>query len=191
MQIRVGCTFQYNSPASVPMVFTVRPGNFDQHTVMTEKHQITPDLPLEEYLDQFGNRVWRLMAPMGPMEVNYDAIVEVPSTPDLTLPDLPQTPIEFLPYDVLPYTLASRYCESDLFTNDAWQLFGNVREGWPRVQAICDWTHSNIVYGIGSTSTTSAYQAYQARRGVCRDFAHIGISFCRALNIPARYVYGY
>jgi transglutaminase-like putative cysteine protease len=173
------------------MIFIVRPNSYDRHRVVNETYRIQPEVPVEDYLDHFGNRAWRLVAPVGSLTVDYDAIVEVPSTPDLVLPDLPQVAIEQLPYDVLPYTLPSRYCDSDRFTDEAWRLFSNTLEGWPRVQAICDWIHAEITYGIGSTSHTSGYEAYQARRGVCRDFAHIGICFCRALNIPARYVYGY
>jgi transglutaminase-like putative cysteine protease len=173
------------------MVFIVRPGQYEQHRLLNELHQVSPQVAVEDYVDHFGNRVWRLMAPIGLLQVEYNALVEILPTPDLVLPHLPQTPVEQLPYDVLPYTLPSRYCESDLFTDDAWQLFGSALEGWPRVQAICDWIHTEISYGIGSTSHTSGYQAYQERRGICRDFAHLGICFCRALNIPARYVYGY
>jgi transglutaminase-like putative cysteine protease len=99
--------------------------------------------------------------------------------------------VELLPYDVLPYTLPSRYCDSDLLIDDAWHMFGATSPGWARVQAVCDWVHREITYGAGSTAHTTGYQAYQQRRGVCRDFAHIAISLCRALNIPARYVCGY
>lgn len=92
---------------------------------------------------------------------------------------------------MLIYTLPSRHCPSDLFINDAWQLFGQLEGGWAQVQAVCDWLYSNITYGVGSISTTTGWDAYQQRRGVCRDFAHLGVSFCRALNFPARYVCGY
>lgn len=173
------------------MIFVVRPCEYDRHRLLDEVRRVTPDIPITDYIDQFGNCLWRLVAPVGRLEVHYAALVMVPPTPDLVLPDLPQTPVEHLPYDVLPYTLPSRYCESDLFANDAWQLFGDTLAGWSRVQAICDWIFTHITYGDGSTAQTSGYQAYQQRRGVCRDFAHIAISFCRALNIPARYVYGY
>jgi transglutaminase-like putative cysteine protease len=173
------------------MLFTVRPGYFDQHHLLEERQQITPGLPVEDYLDQFGNRVWRLVAPQGLFQLEYDAVVEVESTPDLVLSHLRQTPVQELPYDVLPYTLPSRYCDSDYFIHDAWRLFGSVPAGWLCVQAICDWIHREIVYGNGSTVHTSGYHAYQQRCGVCRDFAHIAICFCRALNIPARYVCGY
>jgi transglutaminase-like putative cysteine protease len=191
MQVRIGCAFQYDSPGPAPMIFIVRAGNYEQYRLVNEAHQVTPAMPIEDYVDHFGNRAWRLVAPVGSLELEYNAIVEVSSSPDLVLPNLWQTPVERLPYDVLPYTLPSRYCDSDYFTEDAWQLFGMTAEGWPRVQAICDWIHREITYGVDSTSHTSGYQAYLQRGGVCRDFAHIGICFCRALNIPARYVYGY
>ncbi len=191
MHVKVGCTFIYDSPSPTPMVFTVRPYAYDRHQMLEEMRLVTPSVPVEEYMDHFGNGAWRLMAPVGQMQLQYDAIVEVTPEPDLVLPDILQTPVEYLPYDVLTYTLPSRYCESDLFSDDAWQLFGNTVAGWARVQAICDWIHTHITYSIGSTVHTSGYQAYQERRGVCRDFAHIAVSFCRALNIPARYVYGY
>jgi transglutaminase-like putative cysteine protease len=96
-----------------------------------------------------------------------------------------------LPDEVLLYTLSSRYCQLESFSDDAWKLFGNIRSGWEQVQAISDWLHENIRYEPGSISTTTSHEAYAQRRGVCRDFAHLGIVFCRALNIPARYVCGY
>jgi transglutaminase-like putative cysteine protease len=142
-------------------------------------------------VDAFGNHVWRLTAPAGELRLRCDALAEVPPTPDPACSHLPGTPVEELPDDTLVYTLPSRYCPSDLMTDDAARLFGATPDGGARVQAICDWTHANIAYQIGSTSATSGYEAYQQRQGVCRDFAHIGIIFCRALNIPARYVCGY
>lgn len=126
------------------------------------------------------------------MQIRYDAIAEVPDAPDPVLADLPGTFIDAVPDDVLIYTLPSRHCQSDLVIDDAWRLFSDAPDGWARVQAICDWAHQNIQYGYGnSISTTSGYDAYQQRRGVCRDFAHIGVMFCRAMNIPARYACGY
>ncbi len=126
------------------------------------------------------------------MQIRYDAIAEVPPAPDPALAELPGTLVDDLPDDVLMYTLPSRHCQSDLVIDEAWRLFGDVPDGSARVQAICDWVHQNIEYGYGnSTSTTSGYEAYQQRRGVCRDFAHIAVMFCRAMNIPARYVCGY
>jgi len=191
MQVKLGCTFTYYSPQLTPMIFVVRPSDHDRHRLLGEDRRVTPETFVETYIDHFGNSAWRLVAPPGLLEVRYSALVDVPPMPDPAFPHLLQTPVEKLPYDVVPYTMPSRYCESDLFINDAWQMFGGIQPGWASVQAICDWVHTNITYGVGSTAQTSGYQAYLNRWGVCRDFAHIAISFCRAMNIPARYVCGY
>jgi hypothetical protein len=113
--LRVGCVFEYQLPQLTPMVFIVRPAAYDRHRVLEEERRVTPDIPVVEHIDQFGNCVWRLLAPPGQLQLSYTARVEVPSAPDLLLPDLAQTMVDQLPYDVLPYTLPSRYCESDLF----------------------------------------------------------------------------
>jgi transglutaminase-like putative cysteine protease len=151
-----------------------------------------PDVPIHEYIDVYGNHVWRWTAPEGQLCLRYDSIADVLPTADPSLHDLPGTLVGELPDEVLVYTLPSRHCQSDLVIDAAWELFGNAPDGSARVQAICDWTHTNIEYGYGnSVATTSGYEAYQQRRGVCRDFAHIAMMFCRAMNIPARYVCGY
>ncbi|MBX3065221.1 MAG: transglutaminase family protein [Anaerolineae bacterium] len=159
--------------------------------LIAERRLMQPEVPIREYIDGFGNQIWRIVAPAGRLQISYDAIAAVSPYPDLVIPDLPKTPVEALPDDVLIYTLPSRHCPSDLFISDAWALFGNIEGGWAQVQAVCDWLHSNISYGKGSTSITSAWDAYQQQCGVCRDFAHLGVAFCRALNFPARYVCGY
>jgi transglutaminase-like putative cysteine protease len=125
------------------------------------------------------------------LHVRYDAVVEVPAPPDPTLPHLDITPVDELPGEIISYLWPTRYCPSDLMIVDSWNLFGHTAPGWERVQAVCDWMHQNIQYGTGSTSATDALEVYQQRRGVCRDFAHLAVTFCRALNIPARYVCGY
>ncbi len=191
MRVRVGCEFFYELPAPTPMLFIVRPRQCDLHRLLDESRTIAPEVPLHDFVDVFGNCVWRLKAPVGQLRLRYDAVAEVPPTPDPLCAHLPATAIEELPDDTLVYTLPSRYCPSDLIADDAARLFGDTLDGGVRVQAICDWTHANINYHAGSTSATSGYEAYQQRQGVCRDFAHIGILFCRALNIPARYVCGY
>jgi transglutaminase-like putative cysteine protease len=159
--------------------------------MIEEKRKISPFVPIHNYFDAYGNDVWRMFAPEGTIQIEYNALVATPSTPDLVFPDLPKTPIENLANDVIVYTLPSRLCPSDMFLDVAWQLFGHVQGGWAQVQAICDWIHSNILYAPNSTSSTTAWDTYQQRQGVCRDFAHLGMAFCRALNFPARYVSGY
>lgn len=191
MRVRVGCRIVYESPFPTPMMLVVRPYQEYHHRLIEEQRTISTE-PVHEYVDSFGNQIWRLVAPVGPLEIIYDALADVPPTPDPVLLTLPKTPVEELPDEVLIYTLPSRHCPSDLFIADAWQLFGHIEDGWAQVQAVCDWLHTNIVYGKdSSTSSTTGWDAYQARRGVCRDFAHLGVSFCRALNFPARYVCGY
>ena len=144
------------------------------------------------YFDQFGNRCVRFTAPAGPFTMRYDAVIEDPGTPDMQDPDAGEVPIAQLPDDVLVYLLGSRYCETDHMSQTAWDLFGHVRPGWERVQAICDFVHNRLSFGYGyARSTRTAAQAFDERVGVCRDFAHLAITLCRAMNIPARYVNGY
>src|SRR5262245_46083855 len=182
MRVRVGCEFIVDSTVPTPTAGIIRPRDRGWHTLLQERRSLEPDILLYEYIDGFGNHVWRWTAPEGPMRIRYDAIAEVPPTADPLLVDLPGTPVSELPDEVLAYTLPSRHCQSDLMIDAAWQLFGDVPDGSARVQAICDWAHTNIEYGYGnSTSTTSGYEAYQQRRGVCRDFAHIAVMFCRAM----------
>jgi transglutaminase-like putative cysteine protease len=189
--VSVGCDFVYESEYPTPMMMIVRPQVSPALRLLEESRLIEPQVPIDEYIDGFGNCVWRLVAPAGTLHVRYDAIAEVMAAPDPLLPDLPRTPVERLPGEVLVYTLPSRHCQSDLFIGDAWRMFGDVAGGWEQVQAVCDWIHTNIAYGKGSTSDTSSDEVYRQRRGVCRDFAHLAVTFCRALNIPARYVCGY
>lgn len=191
MRVRVGFEFVLESSAPTPTAAIVRPRQVDLHRLIDERRVVTPALPIHSYCDGFDNEVWRWTAPAGEMRVRYEALVEVMPTPDPFLPDLPGTTVDQLPDELLLYTLPSRYCPSDLILAEAWRLFQETPDGWMRVQAICDWIHSNITYGYGSSASTSGYDTYQSRQGVCRDFAHIAVMFCRAMNIPARYVCGF
>jgi transglutaminase-like putative cysteine protease len=189
---RVGCEFTFEGEWETPMILIVRAQPKYHHRVVDEYRVLEPDVPVEEYTDMFGNLVWRLVAPAGRLRVRYDALVEVPAGPDPVLPELPKARVEEIPGPLLTYTLPSRYCQSDLFIGDAWDLFGHVQGGWAQVQAICDWIHDHITYKKSSSvSTTTVREIYEQRAGVCRDFAHLGVTLCRALNIPARYVCGY
>jgi len=192
VRIRVGCEFQYESDAPVPAVMLVRARADGSHRTVYESRWLEPALPLREYQDSFGNPCWRVTFPAGVSTLRYDAVVDVDDEPDPTVPGAVLTPVSELPDDALLFTLASRYVESDLLADDAWALFGQTPATWARVQAVCDWVHTNIRYETGSSAPhLSARDVYASRVGVCRDFALLSVAFCRALNIPARYTFGY
>jgi transglutaminase-like putative cysteine protease len=192
LQLRVGCEFEFESDFPVPMLMLVRPRADGEHRVLFESRWLRPELPLHEYVDSFGNTCWRFTAPGGSVTIRYDACVEVDSEPDPVVAHAEQLAVQDLPDDVLVFTLPSRYIESDLLAETAWELFGQSPLGWARVQAVCDWVHQNVRFETGSSTTaTSAVDIYEQRAGVCRDFALLSVAFCRALNIPARYTFGY
>ena len=159
--------------------------------VTQERLTITPSMKVRTFNDQrTGNRFIRLDAPKGVLSLNYRAMVEL-NTPPVPL-HLDESPVTAVPDDALRYLMPSRYCESDVMSRAAQQLFGNLSPGMSRVRAIEDWIYDSINYLPGfSNSTTTAQEVFVQRAGVCRDFAHLGITFCRALNIPARLVVGY
>ena len=165
---------------------------FDEgHRVVSERLSITPSVKVRTFFDERnGNRFVRLDAPKGQLSVNYHANVELISTP---VPlQLDEALVTAVPDDVLRYLMPSRYCESDILSRASQQLFGHLPHGLSRVRAIENWIHDSIYYMPGfSNSTTTAQEVFVQRAGVCRDFAHLGITFCRALNIPARLVVGY
>lgn len=192
MRVRVGCELVYESPQGAHMMATVQPrAESRYHKLVTSQRRIEPQNIMRSYTDGFGNEVWRIDAQSGTLKIYQDAVAEVPPTPDEVLPNAPKIPVENLPDEVMVYTLPSRYCQIEHFIGDAWDMFGHIQGGWAQVQAVCDWLHENVTYTAGSTPTTSSFEAYEERVGVCRDFAHLGIVFCRSLNIPARYVSGF
>jgi transglutaminase-like putative cysteine protease len=190
LAIRVGCEFVYETDFATPAVLMVRPE--DAARVRTEQWAIDPAAGAHDYRDLYGNVCRRLTFMPGRTTVRYDAVVEVPPTPADTDWSAQEVPVEQLPDDTLVFTLPSRLCPSDLIADRAWQLFGGVAPGWGRVQAICDWAHANLAFSYGTSRPhTTAADVLEAGIGVCRDFAQVSVSFCRALNIPARYVFGY
>jgi transglutaminase-like putative cysteine protease len=192
MRIRVGCEFDYVSEAAVPMLMMVRAQPDGGHRTLYESRWTEPEIVVREYVDAFENRCWRFTAPAGSFRIRYDAVVATSGEPDLVVPDAPLVPVEDLPDAALVFTLASRYIQSDLLVSKAWELFGSTPPTWERVQAVCDWVHTNITYGTaGNSPTITALDVFERRIGVCRDFALLAIAFCRALNIPARYTFGY
>jgi transglutaminase-like putative cysteine protease len=192
MHIRVGCEFTYEANGPTPTVLLVQPHPDAEQKLLREVWKFTPHLDMHSYLDVFDNVCQRVLLNRGEHVLTYDALVEVTDEWDAFAPDAVQTPVENLPDEVLVYTLPSRFCLSDVLANTAWQLFGNTTPGWSRVQTICDWVHNHIRFQYGSsTSLTTAVDVFEKRVGVCRDFTHLAVTFCRALNIPTRYVFGY
>ena len=190
--LKAGCEFVYQAEWPTPTVMQVEPYRTGLHRILQETWETTPYIPSREYTDSYGNRCRRLILPRGTTTLRYDALIEIPAAPDEIDPTARQLPVEELPDETLLFTLPSRYCLSDQLSDVAWQQFGASTPGWERVQAICDWIHKNISYTSGSsTPLTTAFDVYQQREGICRDFAHMGVTLCRAMNIPARYVFGY
>ena len=193
MRLRVGYEFKYSFPQPTPCILTLnlhhsRNGDleFPDHIV------VTPSTPLSGYRDGYGNWCSRIVAPAGPVRISTSAVVRDSGQRDPVAPGARQVPVENLPDDVLIFLLASRFCESDKLLDMSWQLFGKEKPGWARVQAICDFVHDRIAFSYQSARPTrTAAEAYQEGIGVCRDYAHLAIAFCRALNIPARYCTGY
>jgi len=191
MRLRVGCAFEYDTAWATPAVMLVQPHPDNPSPVVQESWTAEPLLDSHEYRDSFDNRCRRFTLPSGTTTLRYDALVDISDEPDEVEPTATQFAVEDLPDDVLVYTLASRYCLSDALSATAWHLFGESPLGWARVQAVCDWLNQHIRYGLYSTPLTTAVDVYVAQGGMCRDFAHLAVTFCRALNIPARYVFGY
>jgi transglutaminase-like putative cysteine protease len=151
-----------------------------------------PEIATSTYLDTFGNTVRRFIAPAGDLTLSRDAIIEDSGVPDAIEEDAKEVPVEQLPNDTLVFLLGSRYCETDKLANIAWQLFGSKPPGWRRVRAICDFVCDRLTFGYEHACTTrTAFEAYVERKGVCRDFAHLAVAFCRCMNIPARYANGF
>ena len=191
-QVRVGCEFRYTAEVETGAVFQVQPSGAAPATVLRHSWKTLPAADRHGYTDLYGNDCQRLNLPVGDTTLRYDAAVTVPdATEDVDL-DAAEVPAAQLPDDVLVYTLPSRYCLPDVLGDQAWRLFGGEKPGYLRVQAICEHVHGHLRFSYGSsTPSTTAADAYAAGYGVCRDFAHVAISFCRALSIPARYAFGY
>jgi transglutaminase-like putative cysteine protease len=192
LHVRVGCEFRYAPSLETAAVFVVRPGAGGQYAVVSESWKTEPALAWHDYRDVYGNECRRVTMSPGPFTLRYDALVETTPALDPIVPDAIAHPASALPDDTLMYTLPSRFCLSDALAPVALEQFGNCEPGWATVQAICDFVHDHLVFGYGwSGPMTTAVDAYENRRGVCRDFAHLAITFCRAMNIPARYAFGY
>ena len=190
---RVGYDIQFEIPAPVSIValLNVHPSRVADLRAPDEL-RIEPAVPVENYIDSFGNRCSRFMAQAGALHLRNTTLIWDSGTADPVNPDAREIPVQELPHEILGYLLNSRYCEVDRFSTIALELFGALPRGWSRVQAVCDWVHSRVTFGYEyARSTKSALDVYTERFGVCRDFQHLAITLCRALNIPARYATGY
>jgi transglutaminase-like putative cysteine protease len=192
LTVRVGCNLSYDTPVPTAGLFVLRPRLEGRVLVMQEKLSFGIGQPSYEFQDSHGNITYRSTLMPGRNDIRHDALVAVSSEPDTRAVRGRLLPVGELPSELLRYTLPSRYCDSDKLMDFAWQQFGQVPHGLPRVQAICDWVHRHIEYRFGSgRPDLSASEVIARRHGVCRDFAHAAIALCRAFNLPARYVTGH
>jgi transglutaminase-like putative cysteine protease len=193
MFIRLGYDLQFDIPAPVAMIALLnvhpsRRADLREPDVLQTNAQV----PIEIYEDVFGNSCARFLAPAGLLHMSNSTLIEDSGEPDPVDFTAEQLPVEKLPTDVIGFLLSSRYCQVDQLLNTAGELFTATPPGWARVQAICDWVNHSVTFGYNfARSTKTALDVYTERTGVCRDFQHLCITFCRAMNIPARYVAGY
>jgi len=193
MLIRLGYELQFEIPAKVSILamLYVHPSRVPG-LLEPDEMALDPALPIEDYTDSFGNRVARFTAPAGTLRLSGNTLIDDPGTTDPVKADAKEHPVEELPHGVLKFLLNSRYCEVDRLSATAAELFGWMTPGWGRVQAICDWVHNKVTFGYHhARPSKTALDVYTERVGVCRDYQHLAITFCRALNIPARYATGY
>jgi transglutaminase-like putative cysteine protease len=193
VQIKVGYSIAYECPAPTPTLLALKLHPSRRADLLTpEVLTFSPPVDTWDYLDSFGNVCTRLTAPAGRLTISTEFEVYDSGLPDHVPHEALQHDIKDLPDDTLLFLLGSRYCETDLLSNEAWRLFGQMQPGWPRVQAILDFVHNHISFNYAQANRTrTAFGAYQEWVGVGRDFTHLAVTFCRCMNIPARYCTGY
>jgi len=193
MHIRVGYDIVHDCAGPTPMMLllSLRPERMID-LVTPQVMRLEPDIPSRTYVDRFGNLVTRVLAPPGPFRVAADYVVSDSGRPDQPAPEAIQHAVDDLPSELLLFLLGSRYCETDRLSEPAWALFGGTPPGWKRVEAISEWVNERITFGyLYARNTRTAWEAFNERVGVCRDFAHLAVALCRCMNIPARYCTGY
>ena len=193
MRIRLGYDIRFEIPAPVAMValLSVHPSRRPD-LLEPDRLQLDPPAPVEEYQDCFGNICSRFLAPSGRIMLQGSTLIADSGEPDPVEPTAQQHPVNELPPEVVQFLLPSRYCEVDRLVNTATDLFAGTAPGWGRVQAICDWVNGKVEFGYHhARATKTALDVYTERVGVCRDFQHLAITFCRCMNVPARYATGY
>lgn len=192
MRLEVGCEFSYRAEVATHGVFQVEPRLDSGIRAVDERWTNTPQMGMSRYVDGFGNMCRRTTLSVGLSSWRYSARLEVSDEVDPEDLDASEVAPEHLPDHALVFTLPSRFCPVQELADEAWRLFGTVPPGWRRVQTICDWVHSEITFGYLSTAPlATAIEVLETRAGVCRDLTHLAVTFCRAVNIPARYVFGY
>ena len=191
--VRVGCSLGYEVKGPATLLLNLRPTPNRNHEIVFEALTLGHNLAADQFIDSHGNRVHRVALAPGLNLFRHDAIVRVSSQPDNhDLHERQPLPPAELPPELIRYTLPSRYCDTDKLTNFAWEKFGAVEHGWPRVQAISQWLHENIEYRyLSGRPDLSAWDVLQRGYGVCRDFAHLVVALNRSFNVPARYVTGH
>lgn len=193
MLIRIGYDIQFQIPTRVAMValLSVHPSRAGD-LLEPDELKTEPEVKVTHYIDTFGNRCSRFVAPPGLLRLSCSTLIRDSDLPDEVNLSAREIAVGDLPDEVLMYLLNSRYCEVDRLSGIACDLFGNLSPGWGRVQAICDWVHNHIAFDYQQARPTkTALDVYDEKVGVCRDYQHLAITFCRALNIPARYATGY
>ncbi len=193
MKIRAGYEIAYECPQPTPMILQVSVHPTRQPDLISwDGLQTDPLIPANTYHDTFGNFCHVVTAPAGRLTLSTDFLVQDNGELDPVVPGAMAHPLQELPVEALIFVLGSRYCETDRFSDIAWKTFGHLPRGWPLVQAICDFAHKRIKFGYEHASPSkTAFDAYTEQRGVCRDYAHLAITLCRCMNIPARYCTGY
>jgi transglutaminase-like putative cysteine protease len=193
MILRLGYDIQFElpAPAAIVALLNVHPSRVADLRAPDEL-RVEPAAQTDTYIDSFGNRCVRFLAQQGPLRLSNSTLVYDTGEPDRQNFDAREIPVQRLPHEALRYLYSSRYCEVDRFSTIALELFGAVTPGFSRVQAVCDWIHTRVVFGYQhARPTKTALDVYTERFGVCRDFQHLAVTMCRALNIPARYATGY
>jgi transglutaminase-like putative cysteine protease len=193
MKIRAGYRIAFDCPNPTPMLLKLSVCPERRADLITsDEVRLSGGLPSSQHVDEFGNLVTQLVAPAGRLVLNSDFVITDSGAPDCQNWGARQFPVGDLPPEVLPFLLGSRYCETDLMSDLAWSLFGGATPGWARVQAIVDYAHKRVTFGYRhARATRTAVEAHEEQVGVCRDYAHLAVTLCRAMNIPARYCNGY
>jgi transglutaminase-like putative cysteine protease len=193
MKIHAGYEISYDCLQPTPMIITlsVHP-SLRSNLLTSDQMLIHPHVPTTKYWDRYGNICHVIRAPAGRLTLSADFFIQDSGEKDEVAPEATQAPLETLPVDTLVYLLGSRYCETDRLSEIAWSTFGKIPQGWTLVQTIVDYVHNHVTFGYPhANATRTAFDTFTEGKGVCRDFAHLAVTLCRCMNIPARYCTGY